>query len=87
MLPKLKDTTKFKKEYLKYKREIEKIENASARERGLSLLNQLTYQSKLIDVEHDVTNKTINPKKVRETVEVMADIRLQIKKLLKDASL
>jgi hypothetical protein len=85
MLPKLKDTNKFKKEYLKYKREIEKIENSSARERGLSLLNQLTYQSNLIDIEHNITNRSINPKKVRETIEVMSDIRLQIKKLLKDA--
>lgn len=85
MLPKLKDTNKFKKEYLNYKREIEKIENVSAKEKGLSLLNNLINQSKLIDIEHDITNRDINPKKLRENIEVMANIRLQIKKLLKDA--
>lgn len=82
----LKESSKFQKEFKKYKSVIDKIENDSVRQRGYKLLNDLQHQCNLIDEAHNaVSNKNIDPKNIRENVGKLVSIRMTLNQIVKDS--
>jgi hypothetical protein len=83
---KLSQSNKVKLEIKKYKSVVDKIENESVRQHGYTLLNELKHQCNLIDEAHNPNaNKNIDPKRVRENVEKMVNIRMTLNQLVKDS--
>jgi mRNA-degrading endonuclease YafQ of YafQ-DinJ toxin-antitoxin module len=82
---KIKHSNKFKKDYAQYKRDIEKISNERVKKECYTLLHKLVEEFNYIDAVHDLTNKTIDPTRVRENVERSANIRLRLNKIIKDS--
>jgi DNA helicase HerA-like ATPase len=82
---KLKQSKKFNKEFLQYKRDIEKIPNETVKKECYRLLGKLIEEINYIDAVHSVINKTIDPTKIRENVERSVEIRLKLKKIIKDS--
>jgi|SaaInl59LU_5_DNA_1037362.scaffolds.fasta_scaffold12279_4 hypothetical protein len=83
---KLSQELKFQTEFKKYTSVIEKIKNTEVQQHGYALLNELIHQCNLIDAVHNpVTNKNIDPTKVRENVEKVINIRMTLDGLVKDS--
>jgi hypothetical protein len=82
---KIKHSNKFKKDFAQYKRDIEKISNESVKKECYTLLNKLVEEYNYIDAVHDVTNKSIDPTKVRENVERSVKLRQKLNKIIKDS--
>jgi len=82
---KIKQSNKFKKDYARYKRDIEKISNDKVKNECYSLLNKLIEEYNYIDAVHDTINKTIDPTKVRENVENSVKLRQKLNKIIKDS--
>ena len=82
---KLSQSTKFQKEFKKYKSVIDRIENESVRQRNYKLLDELRHQCNLIDETHSTNNKSIDPTKIRENVEKMVSIRMTLNQMVKDS--
>jgi hypothetical protein len=80
---KLKHSNKFKKDYAQYKRDIEKISNELVKKECYTLLNKLIEEFNYIDATHDISNKSIDPTKVRENVENSIILRQKLNKIIK----
>lgn len=86
MLPKITNYQKFKKEIAEYRAAIDKIKNDKIKEEYNKLLSVLLSESKIIDQTHDaVSNNDIDPRKIRENIEKMMDIRIKLQKVVKDS--
>ena len=81
----VKQATKFKKDFAQYKRDIEKISNESVKVECYTLLNKLVEQFTIIDAAHELSNKSINPTKIRENVENSVKLRQKLNKIIKDS--
>lgn len=82
---KISQSKQFKKDYAQYKRDIGKINNESVKQECYDLLNKLSSEYSYIDAVHDITNKSIDPTKVRENVERSISLRQQLNKIIKDS--
>jgi hypothetical protein len=81
----VKQATKFKKDFAQYKRDIEKISNESVKAECYALLNKLVDQFTIIDAAHELSNKSIDPTKIRENVENSVKLRQKLNKIIKDS--
>jgi len=82
----LTKSAKFLKEYKVYKTAIDKIENDSARQRGITLLGQLQREAGIIDEAHNARNsKAIDPRTVKDNIKKLVDIRYSLDQLIKDS--
>ena len=85
MLPKLKDTPKFKKDLNKFRKIIESIKDPKIKDQGKLLLSDVLNQSYIIDQGHNpVANNDIDPRQLREQIEKLGDARVKLKKFIKD---
>ena len=75
----------WQKDFAQYKRNIEKISNEDIKKTCYNILNQLSREYAYIDAIHDVSNKSIDPTKVRENVETSLALRKKLNKLIKDS--
>jgi len=82
---KIRQSSKFKKDYTQYRRDIEKISNENVKTECYTLLNKLVEQFNLIDAAHDTINTNIDPTKIRENVERSVSLRQKLNKLIKDS--
>lgn len=82
---KIRNSNKFKKDFAQYKRDIEKISNDSVKKECYILLNKLIEELNYIDAVHDITNKSIDPKRVRENIERSVNLRRNLNKIIKDS--
>ena len=80
---KINQSKEFKKDVSQYKKDIEKITSKSAKEECNNILNKLLSEYSYVDAAHDVTNKSIDPTKVRENVERSVGLRQQLNKIIK----
>lgn len=82
---KIKNSKRFNNELMKYRRDIEKIPNINVKKECYQLLNNLVEELNYIDAVHDVTNKTIDPTKVRENIERSISLRIKLNQIIKDS--
>jgi hypothetical protein len=82
---KISQSKEFKKDFKKYKRDIDQITNERAKEKCKDILNNLSNEYSYIDATHDVINKSIDPTKVRENVERSIVLRQQLDKIIKES--
>jgi hypothetical protein len=82
---KISQSKEFKKDFKKYKRDIDQITNKRAKEKCKDILNNLSNEYSYIDATHDVINKSIDPTKVRENVERSIVLRQQLDKIIKES--
>ena len=80
---KITQSKEFKKDYAQYKRDIERITNERVKAECNDILNKLLREYSYVDAAHDVTNKSIDPTKVRENVERSVGLRQQLNKIIK----
>lgn len=80
---KISQSKEFKKDIAQYKRDIERITNERVKEECNTILNKLLSEYSYVDAAHDVTNKSIDPTKVRENVERSVGLRQQLNKIIK----
>jgi hypothetical protein len=80
---KINQSKEFKKDIAQYKRDIERITNERVKEECNTILNKLLSEYSYVDAAHDVTNKSIDPTKVRENVERSVGLRQQLNKIIK----
>lgn len=82
----LQDTNKFSHDIRRYQKEITLINNTYAKERALTLLVELKSQCNLIDEAHNSRNNGyIDPRRVRDNVEQLVEIRKELDNLIKDS--
>lgn len=87
MLRRLVESNRFKKEIRYFEREINKIGNDKARQRGLALMKKLRIQANAVDQSHDTSmDRKIDSENIREQVEIMTNIRKEISKLINEAN-
>jgi len=82
---KIIQSKKFKKDFAQYKRDIDQMTNDSVKLECNNILNSLSNEYSYIDATHDVSNKSIDPTKVRENVERSVMLRQRLNKLIKDS--
>jgi len=80
---KINQSNKFKKDFAQYKRDIGQITNEGVKAECNNILNKLANEYSYIDAAHDITNKSIDPTKVRENVERSVGLRQQLNKIIK----
>ena len=80
---KINQSKEFKKDIKQYKSDIERITNERVKEECNTILNKLLSEYSYVDAAHDVTNKSIDPTKVRENVERSVGLRQQLNKIIK----
>jgi hypothetical protein len=81
----ISQSKQFKKDFARYKRDIEKISNDRVKEECNAILNKLLNECSYIDAVHDVINKSIDPTKVRENIEHSIVLRQKLNKIIKDS--
>jgi hypothetical protein len=87
MLPKLLNSVKSIKEIKTFKREIDKIKNDQARQRGNELLNMLKERSNAIDHMHtSFAVSDLTSEKIKENIASLVEVRYELIKLIKDAN-
>ena len=84
---KIHQSKEFKKDFTKYKKDIDQITNETAKAKCNDLLNKLSNEFSYIDAVHDGSNKSIDPTKIRENVERSVMLRDQLNKIIKDSKL
>ena len=82
---KIRQFSKFKKDYEQYCRDINVISNDNIKNECYELLNKLVEQLNIIDAAHDTINTSMNPTRIRENVECSVQLRLQLNKLIKNS--
>lgn len=86
MLKKISHSSKSIKEFKKFQKEIDSIQDEAAKKIGHELLKKLKLQSSSIDNLHSpLAAKDIDAEKIKEHVDALVKIRLKIVKLLKDS--
>ena len=87
MLPKIESSKRASKELKYFEKEIKKISNDQARQQGLEFLKKINSQMNIIYREHNSSiNASIDPKRVRENIDLLVNLRIKILKLIKDAN-
>jgi hypothetical protein len=84
---KLHQSNEFQKDFKKYKKDIDQIANETAKAKCNDLLNKLSNEFSYIDAVHNVSNKSIDPTKIRENIERSVVLRNQLNKIIKDSKL
>ena len=83
---KLSSSEMFKNEYKKFKKQIELIEDPTARNYGEKLLNDLVSQTYMIDEGHNpANNKSIEPRFLKNNIEQIVKLRVKLATLIKDS--
>ena len=86
MLKRLQESKKYKKEIREFRECIDNLDNQELKNNANSLLSQLILHLNVINETHNIlSNKSINPRKIRENVESAVQIRQKLKKLVKDS--
>lgn len=86
MLKPISKTNKAIKEFKKFQKEINLIQNESAKNLGQELLKKLQKQQGIIDNLHSTMSiKDIDAEKIKENVQLLVEIRKNILKLIKDS--
>jgi len=81
---KISHSKRFKKDFAQYKRDIEKISNERVKKDCQILLNKIAAEYNYIDSAH-ILNRDIDPIKVRENVEIAAQLRLKLNKIIAES--
>jgi hypothetical protein len=81
----IQQSNTWKKDIAQYKRDIEKINSNSAKENCYEILNKLSREYNYIDAVHNVSNKSIDPTKIRENVENGISLRNELNRIIKDS--
>jgi molecular chaperone GrpE (heat shock protein) len=82
----LKNYSAFQKEYQQYKSAVDKITIDAARNQGQQLLQQLLNLSTEIERAHDSTvNAYVDPRRARDNIGRLVEVRKQLGRLIKDA--
>lgn len=85
---KLQDSNKFLQDYNRYQKDIDNIEDHSAKDRALKLLSDLKLHCTLIDEAHNSRNNGyIDPRNVRDNIEKSVQIRKELNTLIKHSKL
>lgn len=83
---KLSETEKFIRDVKNYERQINQMNNYTAKLHGLKLLNELKTHSTLIDEAHNSRNNGyIDPRTVRDNIEKSVEIRKELNTIIKDS--
>jgi len=86
MMETIKNNSNFKKEINLFKKTIKEIENPERRNQAQLLLDNLIREVSIIDATHHITaGPNLDPKKIRENVYNLANLRSQLQKLVKDS--
>ena len=86
MLFELKSSNKAKKEINRFKKEIENIKFAKAKEKASSLLDKLIKKINIIEHNHTFQiNRSVDPKQIRDDIEDLVKIRVELAKLIHDS--
>lgn len=86
MLNKLQNYKNVIKDLKEFEETISSIEDTKVKQNALSLLSQLNNQLHIINETHNpVTNHSIDPRKVRENVEILSSLRSKLKKIVNDS--
>lgn len=86
MIQKLQNSKRFIREINEFKKVIETIENPKLKETAINIISDLYKHIRIIDEVHNpLTNNSIDPRKVRENVEIVNDLRVKIKKIINDS--
>jgi hypothetical protein len=80
---KIHQSSKFQKDFKKYKKDIDQITNETVKAKCNDLLNKLSNEFSYIDAVHDVINRSIDPTKIRENVERSIELRQELNKIIK----
>ena len=81
----IKQSNKFKKDYMQYCKDIDNIQNEYVKKECQLLLSKIVEEYNFIDATHDITNKSIDPTKIRENVERSILLRKKLNKLIKES--
>ena len=81
----IKQSNKFKKDYMQYCKDIDNIQNEYVKKECQLLLSKIVEEYNFIDATHDITNKSIDPTKIRENVERSISLRKKLNKLIKES--
>jgi hypothetical protein len=82
----LKSSAKAKKEINKFKKEIENIKFVKAKEKASGLLEELIKKINIIEYNHTFQiNRSVDPKKLRDDIEDLVKIRVELSKLIHDS--
>lgn len=83
---KLEDTEKYNRDCIRYRREINQINNSKAKDLAEKLFNDFKAQCRLITEAHNPANsKSIDPRTSRDSIKKSVEIRRTLEKLLKDS--
>jgi hypothetical protein len=82
----LKDKSNFQKEYESYKKSVDSISVEHARNQGKQLLQRLLSLSTEIEHAHNTQfNAYVDPRRSRNTITELVEVRKQLIRLIKDA--
>lgn len=83
---KLESTKRYTKDFIRYRREINQINNTKAKDLAEKLFSELKVQCRLINEAHNPANsKSIDPRTARDSIKKSAEIRKNLENLLKDS--
>lgn len=83
---KLESTEKYTLAIRRYRREIDQINNLSAKSLAEKLLTDLKKQCQLITEAHNPSNtKSIDPRTARDSIRKSVEIRRNLEKIIKDS--
>jgi hypothetical protein len=82
----LKDKSNFQQEYESYKKSVNAIAIDHARDHGKQLLQKLLSLSTEIERAHDEQiNAYVDPRRTRDKIVELVEVRKQLARLIKDA--
>jgi hypothetical protein len=82
----LENTERYKRDFIRYRREINQINNPKAKDLAEKLFSDLKAQCRLITEAHNPANsKSIDPRASRDNINQSVEIRRNLEKLLKDS--
>lgn len=83
---KLSESPKYLKELKEFENAFKSITNEKAKKKLQSLISDLKAQVKMIDEKHISYAGKIDPKSARDNIEDMLHLRLEIQKVIREAT-
>lgn len=83
---KLETAKKYTTALIRYRKEIDQIDNSYAKNLAEKLLNDLKTECRLITEAHNPNNtKSIDPRTARDSIRKSVEIRRNLEKVIKDS--
>jgi len=83
---KLAKTKSFLKEIKQFQDALDRIENEKAKLKIKGLISQLKSRVKMIDEQHFSYAGSMDPKRAKEAVEELTQLRFEIQKIIREAT-